>query len=70
VVVSGLATAVSQVRVLTAAGDVVYAAEVRGGSFRWDGRDRDGQPVPSGVYLVAASGSDGAMRTGKVAVIR
>lgn len=70
VVVRGLTSSVSDVRVMTVAGDVVYAAEVRGGSFRWDGRDRDGRPVPSGVYLVAASGSDGATRTGKVAVIR
>ncbi len=70
VVVSGLATAVSQVRVMTVAGDVVYAAEVRGGSFRWDGRDESGVPVPSGVYLVAAAGSDGSTTYGKVALIR
>jgi sugar lactone lactonase YvrE len=70
VVVSGLATAVSQVRVMTVAGDVVYAAEVRGGSFRWDGRDESGAPVPSGVYLVAAAGSDGSTTYGKVALIR
>ena len=70
VVVSGLATAVSQVRVMTVAGDVVYAAEVRGGSFRWDGRDESGVAVPSGVYLVAAAGSDGSTTYGKVALIR
>lgn len=70
VVVSGLGASVSEVRVLTVAGDVVYAGEVRGGSFRWNGRDRNGEPVPSGVYLVAAAGSDGSTRTGKVAVIR
>ncbi|MAQ93906.1 hypothetical protein B1759_02870 [Rubrivirga sp. SAORIC476] len=70
VVVSGLPSAVSQVRVMTVAGDVVYAAEVRGGSFRWNGRDTSGLPVPSGVYLVAASGSDGSSTFGKVAVIR
>ena len=70
VVVSGLPSAVSQVRVMTVAGDVVYAAEVRGGSFRWNGRDTSGLTVPSGVYLVAASGSDGTSTFGKVAVIR
>ncbi len=70
VVVSGLATGVSQVRVMTVAGDVVFASEVRGGSFRWDGRDRSGRPVPSGVYLVAAAGSDGSTTFGKVALIR
>ncbi len=70
VVVSGLGSAQSQVRVMTAAGDVVYAADVQGGSFRWNGRDQSGLPVPSGVYLVAAAGADGVTRFGKVAVIR
>ncbi|WP_420454465.1 hypothetical protein [Rubrivirga sp.] len=67
---SGLPTGLSQVRVLTVAGDVVFASEVRGGSFRWNGRDREGRPVPSGVYLVAAAGSDGSTAFGKVALIR
>ena len=70
VVVSGLSAPTSQVRVMTVAGDVVYAADVRGGSFRWDGRGPDGRPVASGVYLVAASGSDGSTLFGKVAVLR
>ncbi|WP_412062298.1 two-component regulator propeller domain-containing protein [Rubrivirga sp. IMCC45206] len=70
VVVSGLPSAVSRVRVATVAGDVVFAGEVRGGSFRWDGRDASGQLVPSGVYLVAAAGSDGSTTVGKIAVIR
>ena len=70
VTVSGLTASVSQVRVLTVAGDVVYAAEVRGGSFQWNGRDASGRPVSSGVYLVSASGSDGTTRVGKVAVLR
>ena len=70
VVVAGLSAPSSQVRVMTVAGDVVYAADVRGGSFRWNGRGQDGRPVPSGVYLVAASGSDGSTVYGKVAVVR
>ena len=70
VVVGGLSSPTSQVRVLTVSGDLVYQAEVRGGSFRWSGRDERGQPVPSGVYLVAAAGSDGSTQFGKVAVIR
>ncbi len=70
VVVRGLSSPTSQVRVLTVAGDVVFEAEVSGGSFRWNGRDLSGQPVPSGVYLVAAAGSDGSSRVGKVAVLR
>ena len=70
VIVSGLGAPTSQVRVLTVSGDVVYQADVRGGSFRWTGRDGRGRPVPSGVYLVAAAGSDGSTRFGKVAVVR
>lgn len=71
VVVSGLASPQSAVRVLTAAGEVVYAADVAGGSFRWDGRDvRTGRPAPSGVYLVVAAGENGETLYGKVALIR
>ncbi len=71
VVVTGLSAPRSSVRVMTVGGEVVYAAEVSGGSFRWDGRDgRTGRPAPSGVYLVAASGEDGSTLFGKVAVIR
>ncbi len=71
VTVSGLATARSTVRVLTLAGEVVHEAEATGGSFTWDGRDdRTRELVSSGVYLVAAVGTDGSTVTGKVAVIR
>ena len=70
VLVTGLAGATSEVRVMTVAGDVVWAGEVLGGSFRWDGRDQQtGRPVPSGVYLVAAAAEDGETVYGKVAVI-
>lgn len=70
-VVSGLSASRSSVRVMTVGGDVVYAAEVTGGSFRWDGTDqRTGRPAPSGVYLVAAAGDDGSTLYGKVAVVR
>ncbi|MDT0630742.1 two-component regulator propeller domain-containing protein [Rubrivirga sp. S365] len=71
VLVTGLAGATSDVRVMTVAGDVVWAGEVSGGAFRWDGRDqRTGRPAPSGVYLVAAAAEDGETVYGKVAVIR
>ena len=71
VVVSGLASARSTVRVLTLAGERVYQADVAGGSFRWDGRDdRTGEVVSSGVYLVTAVDEVGASVVGKIAVIR
>ena len=70
VLVSGLAGTSSDVRVMTAAGDVVWAGEVLGGAFQWDGHDqRTGRPVPSGVYVVAAAAEDGATVYGKVAVV-
>ena len=71
VLVRGLATARSTVRVLTLAGELVHEAEAAGGSFRWDGRDdRTGEVVSSGVYLVTAVGSNGEAVVGKVAVLR
>lgn len=71
VLVSGLNAARSQVRILTVDGEVVHAREARGGSFRWDGRDdRTGEPVASGVYVVAAASDTGETIYGRVAVIR
>ncbi|HEX8298057.1 MAG TPA: two-component regulator propeller domain-containing protein [Rubricoccaceae bacterium] len=71
VLVRGLATARSTVRVLTLAGELIHEAEAAGGSFRWDGRDdRTGDLVSSGVYIVAAVGSNGEAVVGKVAVLR
>lgn len=70
--ISGLSASTSRVRVLTVDGRVVYQSdEVFGGSFRWDGRDvRTGERVPSGVYLIAASGTDSeGTLYGKLAVI-
>ncbi|MEM8598464.1 MAG: two-component regulator propeller domain-containing protein [Bacteroidota bacterium] len=61
----------TRVRILTVGGRLVRALDTRGGAVRWDGRDTDGQPVPSGVYLVAASGlGDEGTGFGKIAVIR
>ncbi|MEM1054022.1 MAG: two-component regulator propeller domain-containing protein [Bacteroidota bacterium] len=72
ILVSGLNAPTSRVRVLTVDGRVLFESDsVFGGSFRWDGRDqRTGERVPSGVYLVAASGSDGETTIyGKLAVV-
>ncbi|MEL6442836.1 MAG: two-component regulator propeller domain-containing protein [Bacteroidota bacterium] len=70
VLISGL-VAETRVRILTVDGRLVRALDTRGGAVRWDGRDADGQAVPSGVYLVAASGlGDEGTGFGKIAVIR
>ena len=71
VLVSGLNAARSQVRILTVDGEAVHAREARGGSFRWDGRDdRTGEPVASGVYIVAVASDTGETIYGRIAVIR
>lgn len=71
VLVSGLNAARSQVRILTVDGEVVHAREARGGSFRWDGRDdRTGEPVASGVYIVAVASDTEETIYGRIAVIR
>lgn len=36
----------------------------------WDVRDRDGKPVPSGVYLVIATAPDGTVRRIRAVVVR
>lgn len=71
VLVSGLVRETS-VRILTPDGQVVHRREVTGGSFRWDGRDdRTGELVTSGVYIVAAAGTNGeGTAYGKIAVLR
>jgi len=61
----------TQVKILSVNGELVAEFPTRGGRAAWDGRDRNGQLVPSGVYLVAAVGSSGeGTAYGKVAVIR
>jgi ligand-binding sensor domain-containing protein len=61
----------AQVRIVTPNGSLVASLATRGGRARWDGRDRNGSLVPSGVYLVIAVGDSGQGTSyGRVAVIR
>ncbi len=60
----------TEVRILAPHGEVVAQFPARGGRVRWDGRDRNRELVPSGVYLVVAIGQNGeGTAYGKVAVI-
>ncbi|CAN5502056.1 hypothetical protein BH23BAC4_BH23BAC4_17750 [soil metagenome] len=70
VLISGL-VAETTVRIMSATGYVVARLDARGGTVRWNGRDdRTGEPVRSGVYIIAATGTDGqGTAFGKVAVI-
>ncbi|MEM8486366.1 MAG: two-component regulator propeller domain-containing protein [Bacteroidota bacterium] len=61
----------TDVSILTAAGTLVTSIEARGGRIRWNGRDRNDQPVPSGMYIVVAVDQNGEGASyGKVAIIR
>ncbi len=44
--------------------------QVDGSRAYWDGRDRNGYPVQSGIYLFFAYSEDGKAKAGKIAVIR
>jgi ligand-binding sensor domain-containing protein len=68
--IDGLVEA-TELRIVTAGGEVVRRMTTRGGQVEWDGRDEDGRLVSSGMYLVIAVGTGGEGRgVGKVAVIR
>jgi len=53
------------IRVLTTSNN-----DIDGGRAYWDGKDKNGFPVASGIYLYLAFTDDGASTSGKVAVIR
>ena len=60
------------VKIFTAGGTLIREFPSPGGAVAlWDGLDNNGNLVPSGVYLIAASARNGDNATvGKVAVIR
>lgn len=63
----------SSVRIFTEDGRLVReygTGAIPGSQLVWNGRDADGQLVPSGVYYFVASTSDGKRAVGKVAVVR
>ncbi|MCX6123107.1 MAG: hypothetical protein NTX44_15950 [Ignavibacteriales bacterium] len=62
----------STIKILTVSGSVVWQFEAQGGGRAfWDGRDKNGVFVPSGIYFIVAFAENGSQTvTGKVAVIR
>lgn len=62
----------ASVKVLTASGRLVRQFDSPGGAVAfWDGLGDDGEPVPSGVYIVAAGANSGEETVvGKIAVVR
>ncbi len=58
-------------RILTVDGRLVRRLDTRGGRIRWDGRDEQGNLVPSGVYILVAVGKEGeGVAYGRVVIIR
>ena len=64
--------AVSTIKVMTVSGFVVTQFEAQGGGRAfWDGRDKNGAFVSTGIYFIIAFAENGSQTvTGKVAVIR
>jgi hypothetical protein len=62
----------STIKILTVSGSVVKQFDAQGGGRAfWDGRDKNGAFVGSGIYFIVASAENGSKTiTGKVAVIR
>jgi ligand-binding sensor domain-containing protein len=61
----------ADVKILSVNGQLVAQGRSNGGTFTWNGRDRQGRRVASGVYMVTTATSDGKKGTVcKIAVIR
>lgn len=61
----------ADVKVTTASGYLVAEGRSNGGTFTWDGNDRYGQKVASGVYNIITAKSDGSKGTVcRVAIVR
>jgi ligand-binding sensor domain-containing protein len=58
ITVRGLSTD-SDVKVVTTSGRLVAQGRSNGGTFTWDGRDRQGHRVASGIYMIIAATSSG-----------
>jgi hypothetical protein len=61
----------ADVKITTSNGVVVAEGRSNGGSFTWDGTDKNGRRVASGIYMVVTATNDGKKGTVcKIAVIR
>jgi flagellar hook assembly protein FlgD len=62
----------STIKILTASGMLVTQFDAQGGGRAfWDGMDKTGKLVSSGIYFIVAFANNGSQSTiGKVAIIR
>ena len=60
----------ADVKILSSNGTLIAEGRSNGGSFTWDGKDKKGNRVASGIYMVATATSDGNKGTVcKIAVV-
>ena len=70
ITINGL-TLNADVKICSSNGKLIAEGRSNGGSFTWDGCDKDGKRVASGVYMVITATSDGKKGTVcKIAVIK
>lgn len=70
ITITGL-TVGSQIKILTTSGQLVNEGTCNSGSYQWNGCDRNGKKVASGVYMVnvaTASGESGIVT--KISIVR
>ena len=61
----------ADVKIVSTSGKLIAEGRSNGGTFTWDGRDRSGRRVASGIYMVVTATSDGKKGTVcKIAVIK
>lgn len=58
IAVSGL-TADAEVKITTVTGQLVYSGHSKGGLFTWNGRNKSGKRVSSGIYNVITTNAEG-----------
>ena len=49
----------SDVKIVDTAGHLIYQGTSLGGQFTWDGRNKQGRRVATGIYMVLAADSEG-----------
>jgi len=61
----------ASVKITDLTGNLVFEGESVGGQITWDGHERSGQPVATGVYLVFASTGDSSRKAvTKILIVR
>ena len=61
----------ADVKILSSNGALIAEGRSNGGSFTWDGCDKQGRRVASGIYMVATAKADGSKGTVcKIAIVR